>query len=88
MKSFCRFGPSGRHLYLLHNTNTPLDAESHEEQDGRKHKFVGGMMATLWPNVNKGVGCNKKHRREMKMNPAEEGDSLQASMIGVIITGI
>ena len=25
------------------------DAESREEQDGSEQKFVGGMMAKLWP---------------------------------------
>ena len=53
----------------------PLDAESCKEQDGSKHKFVGGMTAKLWPIFCQGVA--KKHSREMKikdLNPAEEGD--------------
>ena len=28
-------------FYLLRNKNTPSDAESREEQDDSKHKFVG-----------------------------------------------
>ena len=34
---------------------TPSDAESREEQDGSKHKFAGGTMAKIWPNLRQGV---------------------------------
>ena len=74
LEIICSFSPSGRHLYLLRNKNTPSDAESREEQDGSKHKFVGGTMAVM---ARFGQGYSEKHRREMKMkelNPAEEGD--------------
>ena len=54
---------------------TPSDAESCEEQDGSKQKFLrrnsGQVIAQFVP------GCNKKQRREMKMkdlNSAEESD--------------
>ena len=33
--------------------NTPSDAESREEQDGSKHKFVGRTTAKLWPDLDK-----------------------------------
>ena len=33
LEIICRFGPSGRHLHLLHNKNTSADAESREEQE-------------------------------------------------------
>ena len=54
LEIICRFGLSSRHLYLLCNNNTPSDAESCEEQDGSKHKFVGGTTAKLWPDLDKG----------------------------------
>ena len=51
--------------------NVPSDAESREEQDGSKHKVVGGTIAKLWPHLHQGVMKNT----EMKdLNPAEEGD--------------
>ena len=62
LEIFCRFGPSGHHLYLLHNKNTPSDAESCEEQEGGKHKFVGGMTAKLWPDLYKGVAINTEEK--------------------------
>ena len=55
LEIICCFGPSGRHLYLLHNKNTPSGAESCGEQDGSKHKLVGGMTAKLWSDLHKGV---------------------------------
>ena len=55
LEIICRFSPSSRHLYLLRNKNTPSDAESREEQDDGKHKFVGGTTAKLWPDFHKGV---------------------------------
>ena len=62
LEIICHFGPSGRHLYLLHNKNTPSDAESREEQDDSKHKFVGGMTAKLWPDFHKGVVINMEEK--------------------------
>ena len=56
------FGPSGRHLYLLRDKNTPSDAESHEEQDGNKRKFVGGPTAKLWPDLDKSVVKNTEEK--------------------------
>ena len=58
----CRFGPSGRHLYLLRNKNTPSDAESREEKDGSTHKFVGGLTAKLWPDLHKSVVKNTEEK--------------------------
>ena len=58
--------------------NTPSDAESREEQDDSKHKFVevcrrnDGHVMAQFPQ-----GCSDKHGREMKMkdlNLAEEGN--------------
>ena len=40
----------------------PSDAESCEEQDGSKHKFVGGMTAKLWPNLQQGVAKNTEEK--------------------------
>ena len=56
------FGPSGRHLYYYMIKNTPSDAESHEEQDGNKRKFVGGPTAKLWPDLDKGVVKNTEEK--------------------------
>ena len=36
----------------------PSDAESCEEQDGSKQKFMGRMMAKLWPIFCQGVVKN------------------------------
>ena len=58
----CRFGQSGRHFYLLRNKNTPSDAESREEHDDGKHKFVGGTTAKLWPDFHKGVVINTEEK--------------------------
>ena len=62
LEIICHFGPSGRHLYLLRNKNTPSDAESREEQDDSKHKFLGGMTAKLWPDFHKGVVINMEEK--------------------------
>ena len=62
LEIICRFGPFGRHLYLLRNKNTPSNAESCEEQDDSKHKFVGGTTAKLWPDFHKGVVINMKEK--------------------------
>ena len=63
LEIICRFDLSGRHLYLLRNTKTPSDAESCVEQDGSKHKFVGGMTAKLWLDLHKGVVINTENER-------------------------
>ena len=42
--------------------NTPSDAESREEQDGGKHKLVGGTTAKLWPDLHKGVVINTEEK--------------------------
>ena len=42
--------------------NTPSDAESREEQDDGKHKFVGGTTAKLWPDFQKGVVINTEEK--------------------------
>ena len=62
LEIICRFGPFGRHLYLLRNKNTPSDGESRAEQDDSKHKFVGGTTAKLWPNFHKGVVINTEEK--------------------------
>ena len=55
--------------------NTPSDAESHEEQDDSKHKFIGGTTAKLWPDFHKGVVINTEEKMKIKdLNLAEEGD--------------
>ena len=38
--------------------NIPSDAESREEQDDGKHKFVGETTAKLMPDFHKGVVIN------------------------------
>ena len=58
----CRFDPYGCHLYLLRNKNTPSDVESREEQDGSKHKVVGGTTAKLWPHLHQGVMKNMEEK--------------------------
>ena len=62
LEIICRFGPSGCHFYLIRNKNTLSDAESREEQDGSKHKFVGGTTAKLWPDLDKGVVKNMEEK--------------------------
>ena len=62
LEIICHFGPSGHHLYLLRNKNTPSDAESCEEQDDGKHKFVGGTTAKLWPYFHEGVVINTEEK--------------------------
>ena len=43
-------------------SNAPSDAESREEQDDSKHKFVGGTTAKLWPDFHKGVVINTEEK--------------------------
>ena len=50
---------SGSHLFYCVIKTTPSDAESREEQDGSKQKFVGRTMAKLWPNLCQFI-CSKK----------------------------
>ena len=42
--------------------NTPSDAESCEEKNGGKYKFVGEMTAKLWPDLHKGVVINTEEK--------------------------
>ena len=42
--------------------NTPSDAESREEQDDGRHKFLGGTTAKLWPDFHKGVVINTEEK--------------------------
>ena len=46
--------------YIIKTTSS--DAESHEEQDGSKHKFVGGTMAKIWPDLQQGVAKNTEEK--------------------------
>ena len=46
--------------YVIYNT--PSDAESREEQDDGKHKFVGGTTAKFWPDFHKGVVINTEEK--------------------------
>ena len=62
LEIICCFGPSGCLLYLLHNKNTPSDAESREVQDDGKHKSVGGTTAKLWSDFHKGVVINTEEK--------------------------
>ena len=47
---------------LITNKNTPSDAESREEQNDGKHKFVGGTTAKLWLDFQKGVVINTEEK--------------------------
>ena len=51
--NYARFPKSGHIYYVI--KITPSDAESREEQDDGKHKFVGGTTAKLWPDFQKSV---------------------------------
>ena len=42
--------------------NTPSDAESREEQDDGKHKFVRGTTVKLWSDFHKGVVINMEEK--------------------------
>ena len=61
----------------------PSVAESREEQDGSNQTFVGQTIAELQAVFHLST-CNEKQGKEMKINPAEEGD---AYMIKTIRTG-
>ena len=41
---------------------TLSDAESREEQDGSKRKFVGGTTAKIRPNLQQGVAKNTEEK--------------------------
>ena len=58
------FNCSGSHFSNYIIKTLPSDAESREDQDGSKQKFVGRTTANLWPFLPK---CNRKHGRETKM---------------------
>ena len=58
---FC-FDPSGHHLFYYIIKTTPSDAESCEEHDGSKQKFVRGTKAKLWPNLQQGVAKNMEEK--------------------------
>ena len=55
LKFICRLDLSGSHLFNYVIKSMPPDAESHEEQDGSKQKFLGGMTAKLWPNLRQKI---------------------------------
>ena len=42
--------------------NTPSDAESREEHNDSKYKFVGETTAKLWPDFHKGVVINTEDK--------------------------
>ena len=62
LKIICRFNPYGSHLFYYVIKITPSDAESHEKQDGSKHKFVGGTTAKIWSNLRQGVAKNTEEK--------------------------
>ena len=62
----CHFDPSSKHLFNVIKT-TPSDAESREEQDGSKQKFVGGMMSKLWPDLHQGVMKNTEENENERL---------------------
>ena len=64
LKIISHFDPSGSHLFLLHNKNTPSDAESCEEQDGSKQKLVEGTTTKLWPDFQQGIAKNMEEKRK------------------------
>ena len=41
---------------------TPSDAESREEQDGSKQKFVEETTAKLWPDLRQGATKNTEEK--------------------------
>ena len=74
IKIICCLNRFGSYLFTLCEKTIPSNAESHEEQDGSKQKFVGETMAKLWPILS---SRSKKYREEMKikdLNPVKEGD--------------
>ena len=62
LEIICRFDPYGSHLFHYVIKTTPSDAESREKQDGSKHKFVGGTMAKIWPDLQQGVAKNSEEK--------------------------
>ena len=52
-KSFAvLIGTAAIFFYYVIKT-TPSNAESREDQDGSKHKFVGRMTAKIWPAITR-----------------------------------
>ena len=51
LEIICCFDPYGSHLFYYIIKTISSDAESYEEQDGSKHKLVGGMTAKIWPDL-------------------------------------
>ena len=62
LKFICHFDPSGSQLFYYIIKTTPSDAESREEQDGTKQKFLGRTMAKLWPDLCQGVTKNTEEK--------------------------
>ena len=62
LKIICHFDPSCSHLSYYVIKTKPSDAESREEQDDSKQKFVGGMTAKFWPNFGQGVAKNMEEK--------------------------
>ena len=61
LKSFV-FSVRPAAIFIYYIINTPLDAESCEERDGSKHKFVGGTTAKLRPDLDKVVIKNTEEK--------------------------
>ena len=62
LEIICRFNPPAAIFFYYVIKTTPSDAESCEEQDGSKQKFLRGMMAELRPNVHQGVAKNTEEK--------------------------
>ena len=62
MKSFAVSIHMAASFFYYVIKTTLSDAESREEQDGNKHKFVGGTTAKIWPNLRQGVAKNTEEK--------------------------
>ena len=62
LEIICRFHPHSSHLFYCIIKTTLLDAETCEDQDASKHKFLGGMMAKIWPNLRQGVAKSMEEK--------------------------
>ena len=51
--------------------NTPSDVESREEQDGSKHKVVGGTTAKLWPHLHQGIIRKRNENESLAEEPSK-----------------
>ena len=69
LEIICCFNQYGSHLFYYIIKNAPSDAESREEQDGSKHKFLGRMTAKIWPNLQQGVAKNAKRNENERFKP-------------------